>query len=79
MRGPMASQDMFRKRSMDLFDFMTGKSLGAIRTTVTKCSTRAGCRSRKRRWQAGARSHRGARSAVADPDAFLRDVYRSQE
>lgn len=64
---------------MDLFDFMSGKSIGRSQDYGDEVLN-AG-------WlphldaSAGGRRAQSARprSAVADPDAFLRDIYRAQE
>jgi hypothetical protein len=75
----MAVEGVFRKRDMDLFDFMTGKSLGRHQDYGDEVldagwlpQPEAALASRR---PSVARSH----TAVSDPDAFLRDIYRSQE
>jgi hypothetical protein len=64
---------------MDLFDFMTGKTLGRAQDYGDEVLNAS--------WlplpEAGTalrRTHAARqRSAVSDPDAFLRDIYRAQE
>lgn len=64
---------------MDLFDFMTGKSLGRAQDYGDEVLN-AGWLPQPEAAQATRRaSPARPRSAVADPDAFLRDVYRAQE
>ncbi|MFH1816053.1 MAG: hypothetical protein ABIF28_18070 [Pseudomonadota bacterium] len=63
---------------MDLFDFMSGKSLGRqdygdeVLDAGWLPQPEAALASRR---PSVARSH----TAVSDPDAFLRDIYRLQE
>ncbi|MBV5287491.1 MAG: hypothetical protein NVV69_02485 [Methyloversatilis sp.] len=64
---------------MDLFDFMTGKSLGRAQDYGDEVLN-AGWLPQLEAVVAGRRVQAvRQRSAVADPDAFLRDIYRSQE
>jgi hypothetical protein len=64
---------------MDLFDFMTGKSLGRNQDYGDEVLN-ASWLPQPEAALAGRRTQPSRpRSAVADPDAFLRDVYRSQE
>jgi hypothetical protein len=65
---------------MDLFDFMTGKSLDS-RQDYGDEVLNAGWLPPLDAVPAGSRRSPVARprSAVSDPDAFLRDVYRAQE
>jgi len=76
---PMAMDGVFRKRNMDLFDFMTGKTLGRHQDYGDEVldagwlpQPEAALASRR---PPVARAH----TAVSDPEAFLRDIYRSQE
>ncbi|MBU0602954.1 MAG: hypothetical protein KKD25_11210 [Gammaproteobacteria bacterium] len=64
---------------MDLFDFMTGKSLGREQDYGDEVLN-ASWLPQPDAVHGGSRTMSSRpRSAVADPDAFLRDVYRSQE
>lgn len=64
---------------MDLFDFMTGKSLGRSQDYGDEVLN-AGWLPQPEAAVAGRRVIAARpRSVVADPDAFLRDIYRAQE
>jgi hypothetical protein len=64
---------------MNLFDFMTGKSLGAEQDYGDEVLN-AGWLPQPEASTSGVRVQPSRpRSAVDDPDAFLRDVYRLQE
>lgn len=64
---------------MNLFDFMTGKSLGADQGYGDEVLN-AGWLPQPEAATGGVRAQPNRpRSAVDDPDAFLRDVYRLQE
>ncbi|MBP6097240.1 MAG: hypothetical protein KBF58_04205 [Methyloversatilis sp.] len=64
---------------MNLFDFMTGKSLGADQDYGDEVLN-AGWLPQPEAATGGVRTQSNRpRSAVDDPDAFLRDVYRLQE
>lgn len=67
------------KRDMDLFDFMTGRSLGRTQDYGDEVLN-AGWLPQPEAALAGRRPQPvRQRSVVADPDAFLRDIYRAQE
>ncbi len=64
---------------MDLFDFMSGKSIGRSQDYGDEVMN-AGWLPHLEAAAGGRRSQVvRPRSAVADPDAFLRDIYRAQE
>lgn len=64
---------------MDLFDFMSGKSLGRPQDYGDEVLNAGWLPQPEAALAARRVQPSRPRSAVADPDAFLRDVYRSQE
>ena len=64
---------------MNLFDFMTGKSLARQQDYGDEVLNASWLPQPDAMLAAGPVQSSRPRSAVADPDAFLRDVYRSQE
>ncbi len=64
---------------MDLFDFMTGKSLGRHQDYGDEVLNASWLPQPEAMLAAHRSQPSRPRSAIADPDAFLRDIYRSQE
>lgn len=75
----MAIDRVFRKRNMDLFDFMTGKSLGRHQDYGDEVLDSGWLPQPEAALACRRPPVARARATMSDPDAFLRDIYRLQE